>query len=36
MSINPDFPDDDVEEIPRQPKYSISADFSKENIIKGK
>jgi hypothetical protein len=36
MSIDPDFPDDDVEEIPRRPKYSVSADFSEENIIEGK
>jgi hypothetical protein len=36
MSIDLDFPDNDVEEIPRQPKYSVSANFSEENIIEGK
>jgi hypothetical protein len=36
ISIDPDFPDNDIEEIPRRPKYSVSADFSEENIIEGK
>lgn len=36
MSINLDFPNNNIKEIPRQLKYSISTDFSKENIIKGK
>jgi hypothetical protein len=34
MSIDPDFPDDDVEEIPRRPKYSVSADFLRRISLK--
>jgi hypothetical protein len=36
ISIDPDFPNNNIKEIPRRPKYSISANFSKKNIIKGK
>jgi hypothetical protein len=36
MSINLDFPDNNIKEIPRWLKYSVSANFSKENIIEGK
>jgi hypothetical protein len=36
MSINLDFPNNNIKEIPRRLKYSVSADFSEENIIKGK
>jgi hypothetical protein len=36
MSINLDFPNNDIKEIPRWLKYSISTNFSKENIVKGK